>query len=43
MKKLKASFFDICAKKGLTGTQGVIIPATNIKHLMLRCDVVHAA
>jgi predicted ATP-dependent protease len=30
-------------KKGLTGTQGVIIPATNIKHLMLRWDVVHAA
>lgn len=36
-------FFDICVKKGLTGTQGVIIPATNIKHLMLRWDVVHAA
>jgi len=36
-------FFDICSKKGLTGTQGVIIPTTNIKHLMLRWDVVHAA
>jgi len=36
-------FFDVCVKKGLTGTQGVIIPATNIKHLMLRWDVVHAA
>ncbi|MDP3875925.1 MAG: ATP-binding protein [Methylobacter sp.] len=36
-------FFDICAKRGLTGTQGVIIPNTNIKHLMLRWDVVHAA
>lgn len=36
-------FFDICAKNGLTGTQGVIIPATNTKHLMLRWDVVHAA
>ncbi|MFZ2169477.1 MAG: ATP-binding protein [Methylococcaceae bacterium] len=36
-------FFDICAKKGLTGAQGVIIPAANIKHLMLRWDVVHAA
>lgn len=36
-------FFDICAKQGLTGTQGVIIPASNIKHLMLRWDVVHAA
>ncbi|PKM11742.1 MAG: ATP-dependent protease [Gammaproteobacteria bacterium HGW-Gammaproteobacteria-3] len=36
-------FFDICNKKGLTGQQGVIIPATNIKHLMLRWDVVNAA
>jgi lon-related putative ATP-dependent protease len=36
-------FFDICVKKGLTGTQGVIIPSANIKHLMLRWDVVHAA
>ena len=36
-------FFDICVKKGLSGTQGVIIPSTNIKHLMLRWDVVHAA
>jgi predicted ATP-dependent protease len=36
-------FFDICAQKGLIGTQGVIIPATNIKHLMLRWDVVRAA
>lgn len=36
-------FFDICVQKGLTGTQGVIIPSTNIKHLMLRWDVVHAA
>ncbi|MGZ5030811.1 MAG: Lon protease family protein [Methylobacter sp.] len=36
-------FFDVCAKKGLTGTQGVVIPAANIKHLMLRWDVVHAA
>lgn len=36
-------FFDICAAKGLTGTQGVVIPAGNVKHLMLRWDVVHAA
>ncbi|MGR8951280.1 MAG: Lon protease family protein [Gammaproteobacteria bacterium] len=36
-------FFDICMAKGLTGTQGVIIPASNVKHLMLRWDVVHAA
>ena len=36
-------FFDICKEKGLSGTQGVIIPASNIKYLMLRWDVVHAA
>ena len=36
-------FFDICAARGLTGDQGVIIPAANIKHLMLRQNVVDAA
>ncbi len=36
-------FFDICKKQGLTGSQGVIIPKSNIKYLMLRWDVVHAA
>jgi predicted ATP-dependent protease len=36
-------FFDICAKQGLSGSQGVIIPSANLKHLMLRWDVVHAA
>ena len=36
-------FFDICKEQGLTGNQGVIIPASNIKYLMLRWDVVHAA
>jgi lon-related putative ATP-dependent protease len=36
-------FFDVCSKQGLTGTQGVIIPASNVKHLMLRPDVVAAA
>ncbi|HVO17458.1 MAG TPA: ATP-binding protein [Alphaproteobacteria bacterium] len=36
-------FFDICAAKGLTGEQGVLIPASNVKHLMLRADVVEAA
>ena len=36
-------FFDICAADGLTGAQGVIIPATNVKNLMLRQDVVDAA
>lgn len=36
-------FFDICAARGLTGEQGVLIPVANIKHLMLRHDVVAAA
>ena len=36
-------FFDICAARGLTGDQGVIIPAANVKHLMLRQDVIAAA
>lgn len=36
-------FFDVCAKRGLTGDQGVIIPIANTKHLMLRADVVAAA
>ena len=35
-------FFDICQARGLTGEQGVIIPATNIVNLMLREDVVEA-
>jgi len=32
-------FFDICRARGLTGGQGVLIPATNVKHLMLRREV----
>jgi lon-related putative ATP-dependent protease len=35
-------FFDTCKAKGLTGRQGVLIPATNVKHLMLRHDIVQA-
>lgn len=35
-------FFDICAQRGLTGGQGVMIPASNVRHLMLRADVVRA-
>ena len=35
-------FFDICEARGLTGDQGVLIPASNVKHLMLRQDVVDA-
>ncbi|NTV11425.1 MAG: AAA family ATPase, partial [Zoogloea sp.] len=36
-------FFDICQARGLTGEQGVVIPASNMKHLMLREEVVAAA
>jgi lon-related putative ATP-dependent protease len=35
-------FFDLCAARGLTGTQGVLIPASNVQHLMLRADVIEA-
>jgi len=36
-------FFDVCRARGLTGDQGVMIPESNVKHLMLREDVVEAA
>jgi len=36
-------FFDSCAARELTGEQGVLIPAANVQHLMLRRDVVEAA
>jgi lon-related putative ATP-dependent protease len=35
-------FFDICVQRGLNGEQGVIIPLANVKHLMLRREVVAA-
>jgi lon-related putative ATP-dependent protease len=35
-------FFDACVAKGLTGDQGVLIPAANVEHLMLREDVLEA-
>jgi lon-related putative ATP-dependent protease len=35
-------FFDVCKVKGLTGTQGVMIPKDNIRNLVLRHDVVEA-
>ncbi len=35
-------FFDICKKRGLTGDEGVIIPAANVKELMLRQRVIEA-
>ncbi len=36
-------FFDVCQRRGLTGEQGVLIPVSNVQHLMLRHDVVEAA
>lgn len=35
-------FYEICKIKGMTGSQGVMIPRTNIKHLMLKDEVVEA-
>jgi predicted ATP-dependent protease len=35
-------FFKCCKLKGLTGEQGVVIPSTNVRHLMLKQEVVDA-
>ena len=35
-------FFRVCRAKGLTGDQGVLIPAANVEHLMLNKEVVEA-
>jgi lon-related putative ATP-dependent protease len=35
-------FFKVCEMKGLTGEQGVMIPQSNVEHLMLRDEVVEA-
>jgi len=35
-------FFGYCKSRGLTGTQGVMIPAQNVRHLMLNDDVLEA-
>jgi ATP-dependent Lon protease len=35
-------FYDVCKNKGFTGTQGVVIPESNVKDLMLRQDIVDA-
>jgi predicted ATP-dependent protease len=35
-------FFDVCRIKGLTGTQGIIMPESNVEDLMLREDVMDA-
>jgi predicted ATP-dependent protease len=36
-------FFDVCKARGLSGAQGVIIPAANVEQLMLRDELVAAA
>ncbi|MFO0658249.1 MAG: AAA family ATPase [Polyangiaceae bacterium] len=36
------SFYDLCAARGLTGMQGVILPRANARHVMLRDDIVKA-
>lgn len=36
-------FYDVCKLRGLTGIQGVLIPAVNVNNLMLREDVVEAS
>jgi predicted ATP-dependent protease len=35
-------FFDVCKTRGLTGSQGVMIPRANVKNLMLKKEVVDA-
>jgi ATP-dependent Lon protease len=35
-------FYDVCRAIGLTGTQGVVIPEANVRHLILRRDVIDA-
>jgi ATP-dependent Lon protease len=35
-------FFDVCQTHGLTGRQGVMIPASNVRNLVLRTDVIEA-
>ena len=35
-------FFDLCKKRGLTGNQGVIIPVSNVKDLVLKDEVIEA-
>ncbi len=35
-------FFDLCAARGLTGNQAVMLPRANVAHLVLRQDVARA-
>jgi lon-related putative ATP-dependent protease len=36
-------YFEVCKAKGLTGEQGVMIPASNVQNLMLKEEVLEAA
>jgi lon-related putative ATP-dependent protease len=36
-------YFEVCKAKGLTGKQGVMIPASNVRNLMLKEEIVEAA
>jgi len=35
-------FFEVCKERGLTGTQGVMIPESNVQHLALKVEVAQA-
>ncbi|QTF08854.1 Lon protease family protein [Brenneria izadpanahii] len=35
-------FFEVCRRRGLTGQQGVVLPAANLRHLCLHEDVIAA-
>ena len=35
-------FFEVCKLKGLNGEQGVLIPRSNVRHLMLKKEVIDA-
>ena len=35
-------FFNLCAARGLTGKQGVVIPTSCISHLSLKPEVIEA-
>jgi predicted ATP-dependent protease len=35
-------FFDLCVARGLGGKQGVMLPTSNVQHLVLRDDVAEA-
>ncbi|MFW5967922.1 MAG: Lon protease family protein [Persicimonas sp.] len=35
-------FYEVCKRRGMTGDQGVIVPRSNVRHLMVREEVVEA-